>query len=158
MCRDPLAEGIYGACIKGDIAIVEKLLMQAQQGTDKERAKEIMKLRGYLMDNCYGLRDYRLEVSGDGLRGLGAMEGNVDKLFADRMKRRGMSWTKKGANRMAELISLSRMGKLEVSKRSCVKPTPALLKKGGDVSQKKFHERDGGAWLQTEMPASTLWR
>ena len=135
LCRDPLAEDIYGACIKGDIAMVEKLLMQAQQGTDKERAKEIMKLRG-----------------------LGAMEGNVDKLFAGRMKKRGMSWTKKGASRMAKLISLSRMGKLEVGKRSCVKPTPALLKKGGDVSQKKFHERDGGAWLQTEMPASTLWR
>jgi hypothetical protein len=153
LCRDPLAGDIYGACIKGDIAMVEKLLIQAQQGTDKERAKEIMKLRGYLMDNCYGLRDYRLEVSGDGLRGLGAMEGNVDKLFADRMKKRGMSWTKKGANRMAKLISLNRVAKLEVGKRSCAKPTPALLKKGVDVSQKKFHERDGGDWLQAETPA-----
>ena len=84
LCRDPLAGDIYRACINGDIAMVEKLLIQAQQGTDKERAKETTKLRGYLMDNCYGLRDYRLEVSGDGLRGLGAMEGNVDKLFADR--------------------------------------------------------------------------
>lgn len=106
LCRDPLAGDIYGACIKGNVAMVEKLLIQAQQGADEERAKEIMKLRGYLMDNCYGLRDYRLEVSGDGLRGLGAMEGNVDKLFADRMKKRGMSWTKKGANRMAKQISL----------------------------------------------------
>ncbi len=44
LCRDPLAEDVYGACIKGDIAMVEKLLIQAQQGADKERAKEIMEL------------------------------------------------------------------------------------------------------------------
>lgn len=37
------------------------------------------------------------------------MQGNADKLFADRMKKRGISWTKKGANGMAELISLNRM-------------------------------------------------
>jgi hypothetical protein len=153
LCHDPLAEDIYGACIKGDIAMVERLLIQAQQGADKERAREIMKLRGYLMDNCYGLRDYRLEVSGDGLRGLGAMEGNVDKLFADRMKKRGMSWTKKGANRMAKLISLSRMGKLDVGKRTCAKCAPALLKKEVDAFQKKFQEGDGSHWLQADMPA-----
>mgnify|MGYP001041148585 CR=1 FL=1 len=82
------------------------------------------------------------------------MQGNVDKLFADRMKKRGMSWTKKGANnRMAKLIPLSRMGKLEVGKRSCAKPSPALLRKDVDVSRKKFHERDGGAWLREEVPA-----
>jgi hypothetical protein len=69
------------------------------------------------------------------------------------MKKRGISWTKKGANRMAKLISLNRVGKLEVGKTSCAKPTPALLKKGVDVSQKKFHERGGGDWLQAEMPA-----
>lgn len=40
-----------------------------------------------------------------------------------------------------------------MGKRSCAKPTPALLNKGVDVSQKKFHEWDGGAWLQVEMPA-----
>jgi len=98
LCRHPLVGDIYRACGNGYIAMVEKFLIQAQQGTNKERGKEIMKLRGYLMDNCYGLRDYRLEVSGDGFRGLGAMEGNVDKLFADRMKKRGMSWTKKGVD------------------------------------------------------------
>jgi hypothetical protein len=46
------------------------------------------------------------------------------------MKKRGMSWAKKGANRTAKLISLSRMGKLEVAKRSCAKPGYTLLKKG----------------------------
>lgn len=153
LCRDPLAGDIYSACTNGDIAMVEKLLIRAQQGVRKERAKEIMKLKGYLMDNCYGLRDYRLELSGHGLRGLGAMEANVDKLFADRMKKRGMSWTKKGANRMAKLISLTRTTRIDMGKRSCAKPAHALSKKGVDMPQKRCCQQDDGAWLQVEMPA-----
>jgi hypothetical protein len=62
------------------------------------------------MENSFGLRDYRLEVDGDGLEGLGAIEGDVDKLVANRMKKRGMNWTIKGAQRMARLISLREMG------------------------------------------------
>ena len=62
------------------------------------------------MENSFGLRDYRLEVDGDGLRGLGAMEGNVDKLVANRMKKRGMSWRVIGAQRMVRLIGLREMG------------------------------------------------
>lgn len=153
LCRDPVAGDVYRACINGDIALVEKLLIQAQQGADKEKTREIMKLRGYLTDNYYGLRDYRFEVTGDGLRGLGAMEANVDKLFADRMKKRGMSWTKKGANRMAKLISLSRTTELDVGNRTCPEPAPVPSKKGVDVAQRQFYEQDGGAWLQAEMPA-----
>ena len=64
------------------------------------------------MENSFGLRDYRLEVAGDGLRGLGAIEGNVDKLVANRMKKRGMSWTIKGARRMTRLVNLREMGEL----------------------------------------------
>jgi len=40
------------------------------------------------------------------------IEGNVDKLVANRMKKRGMSWTVKGAQKMARLISLKEMGEL----------------------------------------------
>jgi len=58
------------------------------------------------MEDCHGLRDYRLVVDGEGLRGLGAIEGSVDELIADRMKKRVMSWTRRGAYRMARLISL----------------------------------------------------
>jgi len=82
---------LYQACVTGQIGKVERLLTQAQGKADSDKAREIMRLRGYLMENCYGLRDYRLEVDGEGLRGLGAIEANVDKLIADRMKKRGMS-------------------------------------------------------------------
>ena len=35
------------------------------------------------------------------------MESNEDKLFADRMKKRGLSWTIRGAQRMGKAIELA---------------------------------------------------
>ena len=45
-------------------------------------------------------------------RSLGTMESNGDKLIANRMKKRGMSWTIRRAQRMAKVIQLSRNGEL----------------------------------------------
>ena len=63
---------------------VDRILIQAQQKARVKGAKEVARLGGYLMENSFGLRDYRLEVGGDGLRGLGAIEDNVNKLVANR--------------------------------------------------------------------------
>ena len=84
LANDSLVAEVYQACITGATDKADRLLIEAQQKADADRGKEIMSLRGYLIANCYGLRDYRLEVDGDGLRGLGAIEGNVDKLVANR--------------------------------------------------------------------------
>jgi hypothetical protein len=48
----------------------------------------------------------------DDARGLGATEGNISNLFADRMKDRGMSWTIPGAQHMGKAIQLSFNGEL----------------------------------------------
>ena len=40
------------------------------------------------------------------------MESNEDKLFANRMKKRGMSWTISGAQRMGKAIELAFNGDL----------------------------------------------
>ena len=48
----------------------------------------------------------------EGCRGLGCMESNEDKLFAERMKKKGMSWTKTGAKRMGKAIQLLANGDL----------------------------------------------
>jgi hypothetical protein len=64
------------------------------------------------MQNPFDPRDYRLEVDGDGLGGLEAIEGDVDKLVANGMKKRGMSWIISGAQGMARLISLRKMRQL----------------------------------------------
>jgi hypothetical protein len=75
---------MYQACTKGEIGKVDRILIRAQQKARVKGAKEVARLGGYLMENSFVLRDYRLEVGGDGLRGLGAIEDNVNKLVANR--------------------------------------------------------------------------
>jgi len=153
LANDPLVAEIYQAAITGEIDKVDRLLTQAQEKADSDKAKEIMRLRAYLMENCYGLRDYRLEVNGDGLRGLGAIEGNVDKLIADRMKKRGMSWTKQGANRMARLISLRETGKLSAWIKRKSKPQHIPSREKTTLKEAQYQDRDNGAWLSSSLPA-----
>jgi hypothetical protein len=113
--RDDQVGPVYEACVVGDVARADELLRQAQTAVKGEAAKRISELRGYILNNADGLRDYRLEVGyREGLRGLGTIESNVDKLVASRMKKRGMSWTKRGGDRMARLINLRERGELHL--------------------------------------------
>ena len=105
------------------------------------------------MDNCHGLRDYRIEVDGDGLRGLGAIEGNVDKLIADRMKKRGMSWTRRGADRMARLISLREMGELNTWIKCSDKLQHTTVKKRIMPEESQYQGKDDDTWLNASLPA-----
>jgi len=148
-----LAMEVYQACTRGEIDKVDRILIQAQQKATGEGTKEIARLRGYLMENSFGLRDYRLEVDGDGLRGLGAIEGNVDKLVANRMKKRGMSWTINGAQRMARLISLREMGELHswITHKDNQGGSQSPKKKTG--KEKPMKGKDAGAWLEVSLPA-----
>jgi hypothetical protein len=148
-----LAMEAYQACIRGEVNEVDRLLIQAQQKAVNEEAKELARLRGYLMENSFGLRDYRLEVNGDGLRGLGAIEGNVDKLVANRMKKRGMSWTIKGAQRMARLISLREMRQLHSWITSEDKPEDNQLSKKQTGKEKSTPGKNAGDWLKAGLPA-----
>jgi hypothetical protein len=153
LTNDALVEEIYQGCITGEITKVARLLIEAQEKADGDRAKEIMKLRGYLMENCPGLRDYRLEVDGDSLRGLGAIEGNVDKLIADRMKKRGMGWTRRGADRMARLISLREMGELNAWIKCSGNLQHATVKKVRMSEEGQYQGKDDAAWLNARLPA-----
>lgn len=63
----------------------------------------------YLRANRDALTDYRLQ---DGFRdpnqrGLGAAEGNVDKVMANRVSKRGMAWSVEGARRTAKVLEAS---------------------------------------------------
>lgn len=107
-----LANAVYLHCIQGDHAAADALLADRQQQGDAEARLEVSRLRAYLLGNIRGLADYRISLGGEALRGMGAMEGNIDKLLAIRMKRRGMSWTRRGADRMAKLLELCRDGRL----------------------------------------------
>ena len=87
------------------------------------------------------------------LGGLGAIEGDVDKLVANRMKKRGMSWAVKGAQRMAKLISLREMGKLH--SRITQKDKPRVSQRPGreTIKDKRAPGKDNGTWLEVGVPA-----
>jgi hypothetical protein len=83
-----------------------------------------------------------------------AMEGNVDKLFADGMKKRGMTWTKEGANRMAKPIRSSLSGKLDAEKKGSTNRPGHTLPKMKCVSEKVLHTNENGdGWLSVSKPA-----
>ncbi|MFH1560312.1 MAG: ISLre2 family transposase [Chloroflexota bacterium] len=148
-----LADEIYRACIVGDIALADGLLVQAQSQADKESALEIAGLRSYILDNACGLADYRLKLEKpEGLRGLGGIEGNVNHLVASRMKKRGMSWTKRGVRRMTRLIQMQHEGQIPnwktlhpSAKQEIIQEQPTF--------RAKDKKRDAGAWLNTVLPA-----
>ena len=92
-------------------------------------------------------------MDGDGLRGLGAMEDNVDKLVANRMKKRGMSWTISGAQGMARLISLREMGELHswINREDKLGGNQPPKKK--TVKEKPMRRSDPTAWFKVSLPA-----
>jgi hypothetical protein len=154
--RDDQVGPVYEACVVGDIAKADELLKQAQAEVKGDAAKRISELRGYILNNADGLRDYRLEVGyQEGLRGLGTIESNIDKLVASRMKKRGMSWTKPGGDRMARLINLRERGELHLWVNSvhqpevCEKTGPRfkLRPESDKPSQDKYR-----VWLEAGVP------
>ena len=153
---DSLVGQVYRACTCGDLDRADGLLSQAQHKSKGEQVKRIAELRGYLLSNRTGLRDYRLALEGEELRGLGAIEGNVDKLVATRMKKRGMSWTKRGANRMARLINLRERGQLHLwvnrrDKRDGSQSVPVSPKVRSENHKSSHGEYR--AWLEAGLPA-----
>ena len=76
--------------------------------------KTAIRNREYVHSNVSIGTDWRNRVPNapPDARGLGTMESNGDKLTANRMKKRGMSWTIRGAHQMAKVIQLRRNGEL----------------------------------------------
>ena len=71
------------------------------------------KSRSYVLKRIKTGMDWRKQVDiqlSPDMRGLGAMESNEDKIFANRMKKRGMSWTISGAQKMGKGIQLTYHG------------------------------------------------
>jgi len=149
-----LSNEVYRLCVVGDIAEADRLLMKAQTQRGKEQSPEIGWLRAYLLENACGLADYRIRGGGEALRGLGAIEGNVDKLVACRMKRRGMSWTKRGAQRMARLLELRYSGEISDwirPKRGITTLTPATAPAAAPGGKRR--DNWSAQWLDAGVPA-----
>ena len=112
--------------------------------------------REYVESNVSTGMDWRNRVPNapPDARSLGTMESNGDKLTANRMKKRGMSWTIRGAHRMAKVIQLNRNGELSKfcrSRRRCDRREP------DDLSTHQRHEAVSKTrvsdWAEVSVPA-----
>jgi len=94
----------------------DRLLYEAgravMEAPGPEKEVEAKALVQYLAANEGGLGDYRSRVAIEGLelRGLEVIESNVDKLISNRMCKRGMSCSLRGAASMLAVITLRANG------------------------------------------------
>lgn len=96
------------AAFSGNVSAATALLDRAATGADENRRRQITRVKRYLKNNADGL--------GEG-PSLGTIETNVDKLVANRMKKRGMAWTKAGARRMLKLLERRAVGNFDSLQR-----------------------------------------
>ena len=105
-----IGPAIYDA-IRSGAQDCGRLLMSAAPPAETTTA---IRDREYVESNLRVGVDWRNRVpdAPSDARSLGAMESNGDKLTANRLKKRGMSWTIRGVHRMSKVIQLNRNGEL----------------------------------------------
>jgi len=106
---------VRAACRNGQADLADAILAEASAGSTGEETGRIESVRAYIAENASGLGDYRLSLGeeGKGLRRLGAIEGNVDKLIVRRMKNQGMNWRIIGIRRLICVRFLYLEGRLD---------------------------------------------
>ena len=105
-----LGSRIYESIRAGEVSFAHALMSAAAEPeTDTARRDRL-----HVESNVVTGMDWRNRVSDppSDARSLGTTESNGDKLKVNRMKKRGMSCTIRGAHRMAKAIQLSRNGEL----------------------------------------------
>lgn len=139
------------ACEKGLSAVEEDLHQLLIRSQGKEREK-LIQFYNYLCNQADALVDHRIRLGlrGTQYRGLGAIEGNVDKQVAQRMKRRGMSWRIPGAKAMIALC-MHRDVLAEVALRP--KHTASEKDLAPRHRRRRDPHTDHAAWLQASVPA-----
>ena len=148
------AQAVYRACVRGEMEEAVRLLVAREGVGPRAVAERLRQVRRYITENAAGLRDYRqgLATGTEDLRGLGAIESNVDKLIAHRMKHRGMSWTVAGADHMARLQVCREEGRLGAVVDHGDATAPARARRAVSEGVKKQVQRSIGEWLQVSMP------
>ena len=72
--------------------------------SDSRKRKAVLGLARYISENWEGIQGWKVvrERLGEGA-GLGAIEGNIDKVLASRFKDRGCCWSESGAQALAQV-------------------------------------------------------
>jgi len=89
---------VYRDGLKGATALLERFAAR-----HPERGCDVDAVIGYLESNAEGL--WRPDP------GCGSIEGHIDKILANRFKKRGRRWSRIGADRMAHVLAARRSGR-----------------------------------------------
>lgn len=129
---------------KGFAAVSEELRQQIDraEGQDEEKLQVFYQ---YIENHQDGLLDLEQRDDAYEPASLGAIEGNVDKLVAHRMKGRGCCWRLRGARAMLALCQNK-----EALKNLAVHYLP--LEVPGRPRRQKRAKPDRSAWLHAHMP------
>lgn len=157
--RREVIRAVREACRQGQADTADTLLAKVGALVDGDEAQRIARLRAYIAENAVGLGDYRLGMGeeGKGLRRLGSIEGNVDKLIVRRMKNQGMNWKLRGIRRLLCIRFLYLEGSLDDQHLHHAKSK--LLPVAADTNLKRKMagalRRNHAAFLQAGLPALT---
>jgi len=148
------ASRLFSLACRGKASeVVKELEKHLEKATDERKRKRIAEALSYISSLSAWLSDWRKVLpAGEDDRSPGAIESNVDKLAADRFKKRGMSWRPQGADHMCQIIELKENGELPsfISKR--VKTADARKAQAAMAYLRKEVRRDPEAWLKKNMP------
>lgn len=75
---------------------LERIRKLLDKPRDKKEREHLENLYGYIVNNRKGITNV-VTLKDNRIKGAGAIESNIDKIVAHRMKKRGMSWSIKGA-------------------------------------------------------------
>lgn len=83
------------------------MLLEEEKNKNSQKKDELNELITYLINNSEGINAVdRLKEEGLPVDTMGAIEGNIDKILANRFKKRGMSWSPSGALNLAKVGQL----------------------------------------------------
>jgi len=153
-----LVPKVYGLVTAGRLDEALEIIDEHARGARPGKRKELENLKGYLIANREGLVDYRDRVkdTDKNARGLGSVEGNIDKEVANRLSKRGMRWSTDGADAIGKVLEL-RANELLVDRigargRDRTSAVTREARTAADLSRARLSE-DPEAWLESHMPA-----
>ena len=148
------ASRLFSLACRGKASeVVKELEKHLEKATEERKRKRIAEALSYISSLSAWLSDWRKVLpAGEDDRSPGAIESNVDKLAADRFKKRGMSWRPQGADHMCQIIELKENGELSSFIFKRVKTEDARKAQASMAYLRKEVRRDPEAWLKKNMP------
>lgn len=154
-----LSQRVYELATTGRVQEALLLLEERKSRAEPRKRREMERLISYLLDNREGLVDWRRRLPGAGpeARGLGAIEGNVDKCLANRFKKRGKRFSASGAHYLAKVVELRLNGALSgfvlegVRKKEMEERRREVVEASTPLRRRISEDPEG--WLRVHMPA-----